>query len=161
MHKRIHLLTWHSPDTFHQIDHCLINGWYFSDVIYVRARRGANIDSDHMSTHQHTNRDVSQSTDLRIGTSHHGSTTSSRLNSEAWMKNVKNWKKQSESSDKHHRLQWNGLTRSVQRGTSKRTPPQSKPIQIKFRGANIAYKLARTKERRLFRKKQGSSTMRL
>jgi hypothetical protein len=50
MHKRIHLQTWHSSDghTFNQIDHCLIDGIHFSDVIDVMARRGANIDSDHM-----------------------------------------------------------------------------------------------------------------
>jgi hypothetical protein len=50
MHKRIHSQTWHSPDghTFNQIDHCLIDGIIFSDVIDVLARRGANIDSDHM-----------------------------------------------------------------------------------------------------------------
>jgi hypothetical protein len=49
MHKQIHLQTWHSPDghTFNQIDHCLINGRQFSDVIDVMARRGAKIDSDH------------------------------------------------------------------------------------------------------------------
>jgi hypothetical protein len=48
MHKRIHLRTWHSPDghTFNQIDHCLIDGRHFSDVIDVMARRNANIDSD-------------------------------------------------------------------------------------------------------------------
>jgi hypothetical protein len=50
MHKRVHFLTWHSPDghTFNQIDHCLIDGRHFSNVIDVMARRGANIDSDHM-----------------------------------------------------------------------------------------------------------------
>jgi hypothetical protein len=50
MHKRIHLETWHSPDgrTYNQIDHCLIDGRHFSDVIDAKARRGANIDSDHM-----------------------------------------------------------------------------------------------------------------
>ena len=50
MHKRIHLETWHSPDgrTRNQIDYCLVDGRDFSDVIDVRDRRGANIDSDHM-----------------------------------------------------------------------------------------------------------------
>jgi hypothetical protein len=50
MHKRIHLQTWHSSDghTFNQIDHCLIDGKHFSDVIDFKARRGANIDSNHM-----------------------------------------------------------------------------------------------------------------
>jgi hypothetical protein len=50
MHKRIHLESWHSPDgrTRNQIVHCLIDGRHFSDVIDVKARRGANIDSDHM-----------------------------------------------------------------------------------------------------------------
>jgi hypothetical protein len=50
MHKRIHLQTWHSTygHTFNQIDHCLIDGRHFSDVIDIMAPRSANIDSDHM-----------------------------------------------------------------------------------------------------------------
>jgi hypothetical protein len=41
MHKRIHRQTWHSPDghTFNQIDHCLIDGGHFSDVIDVMTWR--------------------------------------------------------------------------------------------------------------------------
>jgi hypothetical protein len=50
MHKRIHLDTWYSLDghTFNQIGHCLIYGRHFSDVIDDMARKGTNIDSDHM-----------------------------------------------------------------------------------------------------------------
>jgi hypothetical protein len=49
VHKRIHFQTWHSPGhTFNQIDHCLIDGRHFSDVIDIMARRGAIIDSDNM-----------------------------------------------------------------------------------------------------------------
>jgi hypothetical protein len=42
MHKRIYLETWHSPDgrTRNQINHCMNDGRYFSDVI--------DVDSDHM-----------------------------------------------------------------------------------------------------------------
>jgi hypothetical protein len=50
MHKRIHLETWHSSDgrTRNQIDRCLIDGRHFSDVMDIKARRGANKDSNHM-----------------------------------------------------------------------------------------------------------------
>jgi hypothetical protein len=41
MYNRIHLQTWHSPDrhTFNLIDHCLIDGRHFSNVIDVMARK--------------------------------------------------------------------------------------------------------------------------
>ena len=47
--KDIHKATWRSPDqqTENQIDHVLIDGKFFSDVINVRTYRSANIDSDH------------------------------------------------------------------------------------------------------------------
>ncbi len=49
MHKKIHQATWESPDgnTRNQIDHCLVDGRHFSDVINVKVCRGANVDSDH------------------------------------------------------------------------------------------------------------------
>jgi hypothetical protein len=43
----------------------------------------------------------------------------------------------------------------------KKIAARDRAIQIKTRGAKNDYKLARTKERRLFREKQGSSTKRL
>ena len=47
--KDIHKATWRSPNqrTQNQIDHVLIDGKFFSDIINVRTYRSANIDSDH------------------------------------------------------------------------------------------------------------------
>ncbi|XP_050079522.1 uncharacterized protein LOC126567336 [Anopheles maculipalpis] len=40
--------TWRSPlQTYSQIDHVLIDGRHFSDIIDVKTYRGANVDSDH------------------------------------------------------------------------------------------------------------------
>ena len=48
-HRDIHKMTWRSPDgqTFHQINHLLIDVRHVSNVRYVRTFRGANIVSDH------------------------------------------------------------------------------------------------------------------
>jgi hypothetical protein len=45
MHKKIHLALSSRP---HQIGHCMVEGRHFSDVIDVKAQRGANIDLDHI-----------------------------------------------------------------------------------------------------------------
>ena len=49
MHKRIYQETWKHPDkiTRNQIDHVIIDGRHFSDILNIKARRGANADSDH------------------------------------------------------------------------------------------------------------------
>ncbi|XP_072400212.1 uncharacterized protein [Diabrotica undecimpunctata] len=48
-HKVIHKGTWRSPDgnTLNQIVHVVVDARHFSDVIDIRARRGANIDTDY------------------------------------------------------------------------------------------------------------------
>jgi hypothetical protein len=81
-----------SPDghTFNQIDHCLIDGRHFSDVIIVMARRDANIDSHasrykieskNMPSQQYKAAKTETFRSRPIGTSHHVTTTSSSLNS--------------------------------------------------------------------------------
>jgi hypothetical protein len=74
------------------------------------------------------------------------------------MKNVKNWKKQSREYRQTLSTTWenkqikSGLTRSVQKVNEEKNAARERTIQIKTSGAKNAYKLARTKERRLFRK---------
>jgi hypothetical protein len=69
MHKKIHLQAWNFPGgpTFNQIDHCMIDRRYFSDIINVRAQRGANIDTQsiHDMTKSTTETFCSQKTEIR------------------------------------------------------------------------------------------------
>jgi hypothetical protein len=48
-HKDLHRMTWRTPDgqTFNQIDHLVIDARHVSNVMDVRAFRGANRNSDH------------------------------------------------------------------------------------------------------------------
>jgi hypothetical protein len=102
-----------------QIDHCLIDGRHFSNVIDVMARRGANIDSDHMLVVKKFRARICRASNTkpqqlrrfavdRLKDRDVASRYYDVLESElqcvqaqplAWMKNVKNWKKQSRASD--------------------------------------------------------------
>jgi len=48
--KKIHTYTWVSPDGRYknQIDHILVNSKFKNSILNVRARRGADIDPDHL-----------------------------------------------------------------------------------------------------------------
>jgi hypothetical protein len=80
------------------------------------------------------------------------------------MKYVKNWKIQTRVATNiigYTRKQANKqFDEECAKVNEKKNAARERAIQIKTRGVKNAYKLARTKERRLFRKKQGSSTKR-
>jgi hypothetical protein len=73
------------------------------------------------------------------------------------MKNVINWKKNPENSDKHYRLHektskvW--FDEKCAKKNEEKNAARERAIQNNIRGVKNAYKLARTEERRLFRKK--------
>jgi hypothetical protein len=119
--------TLQSPDghTFNQIDNCLIDGRHFSHVIDFIARKGANIDSDHMlvviklrasicrasntKLQQLRRFAVDRLKDWDVASRYYDELESELQDVQAqpWMKNVKTKKNNPESTDKHKRKQAN------------------------------------------------------
>jgi hypothetical protein len=176
MHKRIHLQTWHSPDgRCVQIDHCLIDGRHFSDVIDVMARRSANIDSDHMlvviklraricrasirkqkqlrcfAVDRLKDRDVvSRYYDELEGVQ------AQPLNLDEKCKKLEETVQRVATNTigytrKQVNKEW--FDEEFPKVNEEKNAARERAIQIKTRRTKNAYKLARTKERRLFRKK--------
>jgi flavoprotein len=106
-----------------------------------------------------------------IRTSHHGLTTSSNLNSEVYTLHAQPLdekckkleetiqrvaKTPSVTREKQANKKW--FDKECAKVNEEKNAARERAIQIKTRGVKNTYKLARTKERSLFRKKQGSST---
>jgi hypothetical protein len=184
MHKRIHLQTWHSADghTFNQID-----GRHFSDVIDVMARRGANIDTDHMllviklraricrasnrKPQQLRRFAVDRLKDRDVASRYYDELESELQGVQAQLLSLDEKCKKLEETIQRVASNTIGYTRKQANKewfdeeyagvNEEKDATRERAIQNNTRGAKNAYKLARTKERRLFRKKQGSSTKRL
>jgi hypothetical protein len=146
MHKRIHLQTWHSPDghTFNQIDHCLIDGGRFSDLIGVMARRGANIDLDHMLVVIKLRARICRASNTkpqqprrfavdRLNKDYRdvASRYCDELESELQGVQPQPLSLDTPSVTRENKQIKSGLTKSVQRGTRKRTPSESEPSKPK------------------------------
>jgi hypothetical protein len=181
MHKRIHLQTWHSPDghTFNQIDDCLIDARHFSDVIDVMVRRGAKIDSDHTlviiilktrifrannTKHQQLRRfAVDRLKDRDVASQYYDELESEFQGVQAQPLNLVEKCKKLEKTIQKVATNTIGYTRKQANKewfdeecaevNEEKNAARERAIQIKTRGVKNAYKLARTKERCLFRKK--------
>jgi hypothetical protein len=132
-----------------------------SDGFDVMARRGANIDSDHMQVFIKLRTRicrVSNTKDGRIGTSHHGTTS---LNSKVWKKLEETIQRVETNTIDYTRKQANKecLDEKCAKVNEEKNAARERTIQIKTRGAKNAYKLTWTKERHL-KKAKGSSTKR-
>jgi endonuclease/exonuclease/phosphatase family metal-dependent hydrolase len=184
MHKRIHLETWHSPDgrTCNQIDHCLIDGRHFSDVIDVRARRGANIDSDHMlvvirvrfrislasnmKPQQLKRFAVDRLIDAGVATRYHDELETELCRRSAMEPEPLSlddiWKR-TETAVREVAEKTIGYTRKQARNewfdeecarvNEKKNAARARALGVKTRNAKNAYKQARAEERNLFRRK--------
>jgi sensor c-di-GMP phosphodiesterase-like protein len=148
----------------------LIDGRHLSDVIDVMARRGANIDSDHMLVVIKLRTRICRASNTkpqqlrrfavdRLKDRDVASRYYDELESELQGVQVQplslneNCKKLEETIQ---RVATNTIGYTRKQGVCKseeKNAVRERAIQIKTRGAQNAYKLARTKERRLFRKK--------
>jgi hypothetical protein len=180
MHKQIHFQTMPSPDghTFNQIDHCLIDGRHFSDVINVMARKGANIDSDHMLVVIKLRAKVCRASNTkpqqlrrfavdRLKDRDVASRYCDELESElqdVQAQPVSLNEKCQKLEETIQRVATNTIYTRKQankewfdeecaRVNEEKNAARDRAIQNHTRGTKNAYKLARTKERRLFRKK--------
>jgi hypothetical protein len=112
MHKRIQLQTWHFPDghTFNQIDHCLIDGRYFSDHMLVVIKLRAKICHASNTKRQQLRRFAVDRLKDRDAASRYYDELESELQGlqapplSLDEKCKKTGRNNPESSDKHHRL---------------------------------------------------------
>jgi hypothetical protein len=136
----------------------LSDGRLFSDLIAVMARRGANIDSDHMLVVIKLRARICRAINTKPQKLRRFAVD--RLKDNFVASRYYDWKKQSRkkrqtpSATRENKQIKSSLTRSVQRRTRKRTPPESKHSTPKPEEPRMLIKLARTKERRLFKKKK-------
>jgi hypothetical protein len=188
MHKRIHLQAWYFPDghIFNQIDHCLIDGRHFSDVKDNMAWRGAIIDSDHMlvviklraricrasitklqqlkrfAVDRLKDRDVASRYHDKLESGLQGVQTQPLSMDEKCKKLGETIQRVAKTTIGYTRKQaykeW--FDEECAKMNEVKNAARGRTIQNNTRAKN-ANKLARTKERRLFRKRQGSSTKRL
>jgi hypothetical protein len=155
----------------------LIDRKHFSDVIDVMARRGANIDSDHMLVVIKLRARICRASNTKPQQLRHfaedrlnNRDVASRYYDESELQSVQDQplsldekcKKQEETiqreatntigyARKQANKEW--LDEECAKVTVEKNAARERAIQIKTRGVKNAYKLARTKERRLFRKK--------
>jgi hypothetical protein len=178
MHKRIHLQIWHSPDghTFNHIDHCLIDGRHFSEVVYVMAW---NIDSDHMlvviklrtricrasntKPQQLRRFAVDRLKDRDVASRYYDELESELQGVQAQPLSLDGNRKKLEETIQRVAINTIGCTKKQANKewfdkecaevNEEKNAGRERAIQIKTRGVKNAHKLAGTKERRLLRKK--------
>jgi hypothetical protein len=173
--------SWHFSDghTFNQIGHCLIDGRHFSEVIHVMARRGANIVSDHMlviiklraricrasntNPQQLRRFAFDRRKDRDVASRYYDELESELEGVQAQPLGLDERCKKLEETIQRVAANTIGYTRKqaykewfdeeCAEVNEEKNATRERAIQNNTRGNKKAYKLARTKERRLFRKK--------